>query len=180
MMKYSIIRSKKQYREYCNAIEELIGQENDAFNDEIELLALLIDKWDLENNTLEILDPIELIKRLMEENNLKPKDIVKILNLSKGTVSKILNYHKGLSKETIRKLSEYFKVSQEAFNRPYELVNEVNRHFRDARLMNTKKQLGTKKESKIYPHHKGVVQQNQLSKLKNKKLKVNKQIIHDD
>jgi len=80
----------------------------------------------------------------MEEHNMKPKDLTEILGLSKGTVSKILNYRKGLSKETIRKLSDHFKVFQEAFNRPYRLVNEVNRHFRDAGLMNTKKDLRKK------------------------------------
>jgi len=77
----------------------------------------------------------------MTENQLKSKDLSQILSLSKGTVSKILNYHKGLSKETIRKLAEYFKVSQEAFNKPYKLVNEVNKHFKNASLMNTKKEL---------------------------------------
>lgn len=75
----------------------------------------------------------------MEEHDLKAKDMVEILDLSKGTISKILNYHKGLSKDTIRKLSDYFKVSQEAFNRPYRLVHEVNRRFRNASLMNTEK-----------------------------------------
>ena len=85
---------------------------------------------------------IRHVKYDMEENKLKPKDLIEILDLSKGTISKILNYHKGLSKDTIRKLSHYFKVSQEAFNRPYKLVNEVNRHFRNASLMNTKKDLG--------------------------------------
>jgi HTH-type transcriptional regulator/antitoxin HigA len=64
-----------------------------------------------------------------------------ILGLTKGTISKILNYNKGLSKDTIRKLSDYFKVSQETFNRPYILINEVNRHFRDASLMNTRKDI---------------------------------------
>ena len=54
----------------------------------------------------------------------------------------MLNYQKGLSKETIRKLADYFKVSQELFNRPYKLNNDVNRHFRNASLMNTKKDLG--------------------------------------
>jgi HTH-type transcriptional regulator/antitoxin HigA len=78
----------------------------------------------------------------MEENNLKAVGLTKLLGLSKGTVSKILNYQKGLSKETIRKLSENFHVSQEAFNRPYKLKNEINRQFRDASLMNTKKDLG--------------------------------------
>lgn len=36
-------------------------------------------------------------------------------------VSEMLNYKKGLSKETIRILSDRFKLNQEAFNRPYEL-----------------------------------------------------------
>ncbi|MCK4812312.1 MAG: helix-turn-helix domain-containing protein [Candidatus Marinimicrobia bacterium] len=141
-LKYTIIKTKRQYNEYCNIIEELLTQDNKIISDEIDLLTLLIEKWDAEHNSFDDLNPVELIKALMEENNLKSKDLIEILDLSKGTISKILNYHKGLSKDTIRKLSHYFKVSQEAFNRPYKLVNEVNRHFRNASLMNTKKDLG--------------------------------------
>lgn len=141
-LKYVIIKTEQQYNEYCNALEGLLAQNNKALSDEIELLSLLIEKWDLEHNSFDDFDPVELIKALMEDNKLKPRDLVKVLELSKGTVSKILNYQKGLSKETIRKLSDYFRVSQEAFNRPYKLVNEVNRHFRNASLMNTKKDLG--------------------------------------
>jgi HTH-type transcriptional regulator/antitoxin HigA len=141
-LKYTIIKTKRQYNEYCNIIEELLTQDNKNISDEIDLLNLLIEKWDAEHNSFDDLNPVELIKALMEENNLKSKDLIEILDLSKGTISKILNYHKGLSKDTIRKLSHFFKVSQEAFNRPYKLVNEVNRHFRNASLMNTKKDLG--------------------------------------
>ena len=141
-LKYTIIETEKQYNMYCNTLEGLLVQEEKALYGETKLLTLLIEKWDNEHNSFNDRDPVELIKSLMEENNLKPKDLVEILGLSKGTVSKILNYHKGLSKETIRKLSVYFKVSQEAFNRPYKLINEINRHFRDASLMNTKKDLG--------------------------------------
>ncbi|RLD21561.1 MAG: transcriptional regulator [Bacteroidetes bacterium] len=140
-LKYTIVKTKKQYNEYCNILEKLLIQTNIETSDEIELLTLLIEKWDAEHNTFIELDPVEIIKALMEENNLKPKDLVNILNLSKGTISKILNYHKGLSKETIRKLSDYFKVSQEAFNQPYRLVNQVNKYFRNASLMNTRKEL---------------------------------------
>ncbi len=143
-LRYTIVKSKKQYDEYCDTLESLITDNNKESQDEIELLTLLIEKWDEEHNTLNELNPIELLKALMVENNLKSKDLVEILNLSKGTVSKVLNYHKGLSKETIRKLSEYFKVSQESFNRPYRLINEVNRHFKNASLMNTRKEMGQK------------------------------------
>ena len=54
------------------------------------------------------------------------------LELSKGTVSKILNYQKGFSKETIRKLSLHFKLTQEAFNRPYPLVNQIPKNLQKA------------------------------------------------
>jgi len=143
-IKYSIIKTEEQYISYCNILEDLINQDNPNLSDELELLTLLIEKWDKEHNSFDELDPVQLIKALMEENRLKAKDLIDILELSKGTISKILSYHKGLSKETIRKLSDYFKISQEAFNRQYKLVNEVNRHFRNASLMNTKKELGNK------------------------------------
>jgi HTH-type transcriptional regulator/antitoxin HigA len=139
-LKYTIIKSEKQYFEYCNTLETLVLTENNN-DDEIELLTLLIEKWDAEHNAFSNLKPVELLKALMEENNLKAIDLAKMLGLTRGTVSKILNYQKGLSKDTIRKLAEHFKVSQEAFNRPYKIVNGINRHFRNESLMNTKKDL---------------------------------------
>ncbi len=140
-LKYTVIKDQEQYEKYCDILERLLLQDELEARDEIDLLTLLIEKWDKEHNTFDGLDPIELLKRLMEEHHLKAKDLTKILDLSKGTVSKILNYQKGLSKETIRKLSDYFKLSQEAFNRPYKLINAVNRYFRDASLMNTRKNI---------------------------------------
>ena len=140
-LKYTIIKTIEQYNTYCNILEELILRGDRKAKDEVELLTLLIEKWDNEHNTFDDLDPIELLKVLMDEHGLLAKDLVDILILSKGTISKILNYHKGLSKETIRKLSDYFKVNQEAFNRSYKLINEVNKHFRNASLMNTRKNM---------------------------------------
>lgn len=140
-LKYTIIKSKKQYDEYCDILEDLLVKDYKKSQDEVELLTLLIETWDAENNSFNDSDPVEILKALMAENNLKAKDLVKILGLSKGTVSKILNYNKGLSKDTIRKLSDLFKVSQETFNRPYRLKNEVNKYFRNASLMNTRKNM---------------------------------------
>ncbi|WP_163712380.1 helix-turn-helix domain-containing protein [Mangrovibacterium lignilyticum] len=141
-LKYTVIKTEEQYNSYCNILEDLISKNSPALEDEVELLTLLIEKWDAEYNSFNNLDPVQLIKSLMEEHRMKAVGLAKLLRLSKGTVSKILNYQKGLSKETIRRLSEYFHVSQEAFNRPYKLKNEINRQFRDASLMNTKKDLG--------------------------------------
>src|SRR5688572_9581628 len=122
-LKYKVIKSKTQYKEYTKFLEELVSADfkSKEMKDEIELLTLLIEKWDEENNSFDDVDPITLLHSLMEERNLKAKDMGEILCVSKCFVSDILNYKKGLSKEIIRSLSDYFKTSQEAFNRPYEL-----------------------------------------------------------
>jgi len=79
----------------------------------------------------------------MDENKIKAKTLADILGISKSTVSEILHYRKGLSKEIIRKLADRFKVKQEAFNRPYKLISTANSHLRDASVMNTTKELIT-------------------------------------
>lgn len=136
-LKYTIIKSEKQYQNYCNTLEQLIDLAQVASQDEVDLLTLLIEKWDNEHNTLKDLDPVELLKGLMLEHQLKAKDLVDILGSTKGTVSKILSYNKGFSKEVIRTLSDYFKVSQEAFNRPYKLITEATRHTHNERQLKT-------------------------------------------
>lgn len=122
-LKYKVIKSKGQYKEYSKILEELATADfkTREMKDEIDLLTLLIEKWDEESNSFNYVDPITLLHSLMDEQNLKAKDLVEILGVSKGLVSDMLNYKKGLSKDNIRTLSEYFKISQEAFNRPYDL-----------------------------------------------------------
>ena len=122
-LKYTIIKSKTQYNAYCKALEELVdsNSKSKAVGDEIDLLTLLIEKWDEEHNTFDEVDPIRLLHSFMKDHHLKPTDLARILGMSKGYVSDILRYKKGLSKQVIRTLSTHFKVSQEAFNRPYRL-----------------------------------------------------------
>jgi len=142
MIKYTVIKNRDQYDRYCNQLEALLSEENDeALQDEIDLLTLLIEKYDDENNTFKESDPISLLRSFMHDHHLKAQDMTSILGISKGYVSDILNYKKGLSKEVIRKLADHFKVRQEAFNRPYKLISPVNIHLRNASVMNTTKQL---------------------------------------
>ncbi len=142
-LKYKVITSKAQYKEYSNTLEELVfsGSKDRNTKDEIALITLLIEKWDVEHNTFDDLDPIRLLHTLMDDHNMKAKNLVQLLGISKGYVSDILNYKKGLSKDVIRKLAEHFKVSQEAFNRPYKLILPENSHLRNASVMNTTKKM---------------------------------------
>ncbi|CAD5253783.1 HTH-type transcriptional regulator / antitoxin HigA [Imperialibacter sp. EC-SDR9] len=121
-LKYTVIKSDHQYHKYCAQLEDLLDSNQNAnIADEIDLLTLLIEKYDEENNTFDETDPVSLLRSFMEEQEMKSKDLVDLLGISKGYVSDILNYKKGMSKEVIRKLSTHFKVRQEAFNRPYPL-----------------------------------------------------------
>lgn len=125
-LKYSVIKSKRQYAAYCKSLEELVtgNDKSKALKDEIELLTLLIEKWDADHNSIRDVDPITLLKNLMQESKITSTKLATILNVSKGLVSDILNYKKGLSKEVIRRLADHFKVSHEAFNRAYDLKIE--------------------------------------------------------
>jgi len=145
ILKYKLIKNKEQYKEYCNQLEQLVfsSSKTKEVNDEVDLLTLLIEKWDNEHNTFRELDPIKLLRSLMDEKKMKAKDLVDILQISKGYVSDILNYKKGLSKEVIRKLAEHFKVSQEAFNKPYKLIVPENAPLQNASVMNTRKEFET-------------------------------------
>ena len=123
-LKYTIIKTREQYDEYCNILEKLVFSDGDELQDEIELLTLLIEKWDEEHNSFRELTPVEMLRSIMQDHDLKAKDIAEIVGLSKGTISKILNYQAGFSKDVIRKLSEHFKISQEAINKKYDLVHK--------------------------------------------------------
>ncbi len=123
-LKYTIVKSKKQYNEYCKTLERFVAlKPTKERGQEIELLTLLIEKWDKEHNTFNERDPIQLLKSIMSEHKLNSKDLVKILGVSKSLVSSILNYRRGLSKENIRVLAEYFSLSQEVFNRGYKWLS---------------------------------------------------------
>jgi HTH-type transcriptional regulator/antitoxin HigA len=124
-MKYKVIKTVSQYETYCNTLHELVKNPLTRNTDEVELLTLLIEKWDSDNLKFKRLDPIEYVKLLMKENNVNASELGQVLQLSKATISKMLNYQKGLSKETIRLLSAHFNVHQEIFNQPYTLKNST-------------------------------------------------------
>ena len=79
----------------------------------------------------------------MKDHKMKAVDLANLLDVSEGLVSDMLNYKKGLSKDTIGILAERFKLNQEAFNRPYELHVPVNPKFKDAGMMNSHKKLAS-------------------------------------
>jgi len=125
-LKYTVIKNDEQYFEYADRLEELVSNGLDSQDaiDEYELLYLLIRDWDDKNNSIPDMDPVELIKSLMEDHDLKQTDLVEIAGVGKSTISEILNYKKRMSKNVIRNFADHFKIQQEALNKPYRLEGE--------------------------------------------------------
>src|SRR5687768_5213204 len=103
-LKYKVIASYKQYKKYCEIKEELTSQKKTKKKqDEIDLLNVLIEKYDEENTFLEK-NPVELLLFLMEEKNVRSIELARKLKVSPGVISDIVNYRKGFSKNIIRDL----------------------------------------------------------------------------
>ncbi len=130
-IKYTVVKNDRQYYKYCDIIEELVESgldDQDAIN-EYELLYVLISDWDKKHSIRRELDPIELIKVLMENNELNQTQLADIAGVGKSYMSQILNYKRRMSKKVIRRLADRFKVQQEALNRPYRLDGEKEQAF---------------------------------------------------
>ena len=126
-LKYTVIKNREQYDEYCSILEDLVDMDSDdeSIVDEIDLLTALIETYDREHTIFNELDPVELLSSLMAVRNMKATELAQHLNTSRGNLSDILNYKRALSKDMIRKLASLFKLSQEAFNRQYKLIESV-------------------------------------------------------
>jgi HTH-type transcriptional regulator / antitoxin HigA len=124
--KFYVIETTSQYNRYCNILEAFVFKKSKSVEDKknIKLLTLLIETWNEENSMLKTkdLDPVEYLSLLLKENNFKQKYLAENLGVSKSLISDIMHYRRGMSKEIIRGVSILFKVSQDAFNKPYDLV----------------------------------------------------------
>src|SRR5205823_6259090 len=90
-LKYKVITSQRQYYLYCKTLESLVfvTHKTKDEKDEIALLTLLIENWDSKHNILGEVDPVRLLKSLMDDHKMKAKDLVELLGVSKGYISDI-------------------------------------------------------------------------------------------
>ena len=119
-MQLKIIKNEKEYDEALNRIDELM-ELNPALetkeSDELEILVLLVEKYEEINWNIATPDPIEAIKYRMEEMNLKQKDLVPYIG-NKSKVSELLNRKISLSLSMVRSLSEALHIPLEILVKP--------------------------------------------------------------
>jgi HTH-type transcriptional regulator / antitoxin HigA len=111
------IRTKADYKAALDRIEALIAinpKKGTQSYDELDVLGTLVSAYEDIHFPIEAPDTVEAVKYIMEEEGLKPKDLVPYFG-SKGNVSEFLNYKRKLSIKTIKSLHEKLKL-------PYEVL----------------------------------------------------------
>ena len=121
---YTIIRNRKQYDSYCDQLEDLTEDFKVEYEDEIELLSFLIQKYNDEQTEQYLLNlnPVELLIDLLTENNLSQKELSRRINVSPQLINDITKYRREITKSIALKLGEEFSLKFYAFLKPYKLM----------------------------------------------------------
>jgi HTH-type transcriptional regulator/antitoxin HigA len=80
----------------------------------IELLTLLVERYEQQHVPIPAAAPIALVRFLMEQQRLKQRDLIPEFG-SESAVSMFLSGQRNLSLEQVRKLSARFHLSTDAF-----------------------------------------------------------------
>lgn len=112
------IKTEKEYDRLVAEAGTLIARgENNLSAEEsslLEVIAILIEDYDREHYPIEKSSPHETLAFLLEERDLKPRDLWSVVE-SKSRVSEILSGKRAISKAQAKKLAEFFHVSAELF-----------------------------------------------------------------
>ena len=116
-------RTHQSTKDYQNALKRLEvifdSMKGSPEGDELEILGILIEKYEDEHFPIGFPDPIEAIKFRMEQLGYNQTDLAKIVGL-KSRVSEILNKKRKLTIEMIRLLHENLKIPTEVLIQAYE------------------------------------------------------------
>lgn len=113
-MVIKLIRTEQDLAAALTRVDQLWGAEmGTPEGDELEVLALLIEKYEDEHYPMPPSDPVEAIKFRMDQQGLTPRDLEPYIGPS-GRVSEVLNRKRPLSLRMIRRLHEGLHIPYES------------------------------------------------------------------
>ncbi|HCA83060.1 MAG TPA: transcriptional regulator [Flavobacteriales bacterium] len=118
-MDFKILKTKKDYENALKRLEKVFdAKPGSKESNELELLAMLIERYEKEHFPIDAPDPVEAIKFRMEQLGMKQKDLDKIIG-GKNRVSEILNRKRKLSLEMIRNIHASLDIPLESLIQAY-------------------------------------------------------------
>lgn len=109
-MRIKPIKTKKDYKVALARMEQIFdAKAGTPEGDELEVLGILIDKYENENFPVGLPDPIEAIKFRMEQMGYTQNDLAKVVGL-KSRASEILSGKRKLTLDMIRNLHKTMNI----------------------------------------------------------------------
>ena len=118
-MRIKPIKTNKDYESALERLEDVFDAKiGTKEGDELDILTILIEKYEKENFPINLPDPIEAIKFRMEQLGMKQKDLAEVVGF-KSRVSEILNRKRKLTIDMIRNLSQKLNIPSEVLIQNY-------------------------------------------------------------
>lgn len=112
-MKIRPIRTFKDYKSALERIESLMdAKRNTPEMDELEVLSILVEKYEDEHFPIASPDPVEAIKFRMEQMGLSQGDLAEIIG-SRSRASEVLRGKRSLTIKMIRALHKRLNIPAE-------------------------------------------------------------------
>lgn len=113
------IKTKKDYQQALRKLEKIFdAMKGSAEGDDLEILSILIEKYEDQHFPIGLPDPIEAIKFRMEQMGYNQADLAKVVGL-KSRASEILSKKRKLSLDMIRQLHDKLKIPTDVLIQAY-------------------------------------------------------------
>ena len=105
------VKSKSAHTQALGLINVLTGYElSRDQTDYLEALVLFVHEFEQQFVQEPALNPVELLKHLLEENDLTTKELAQLLNVDQSLASRLLSGNRKITPEHARRLGEHFGV----------------------------------------------------------------------
>jgi HTH-type transcriptional regulator / antitoxin HigA len=113
-----VIHNDAELEAYTDALFRLTALESPSRHEveAIELLTLLVERYEREHYPIPAADPASVVRFLIEKQNLRQRDLIPQFG-SESAVSMFLAGERNLTLEQVRKLSARFDLPSEVFIR---------------------------------------------------------------
>ena len=118
-MTLKLIKTNKDYQNALVRLEVIFdAKPGTVEGDELEVLGILIDKYEQEKYPIDFPDPIEAIKFRMDQMGYNQSDLANVVGL-KSRASEILNKKRKLTLEMIRNLHDTLHIPTDVLIQNY-------------------------------------------------------------
>jgi HTH-type transcriptional regulator/antitoxin HigA len=110
------IRDDAHLAEAQEVIDCLLGRNlDDGEQQYLDVLTDLVEAYEDEHHTIPDAPEADVLRLLMEANNLTQAKLAKVAGMAQSTISAVLNGNRSLTKDQVVKLAKVFGVSPTVF-----------------------------------------------------------------